>query len=378
MISGQYIKKLAENAGFDLCGITPCKHLAENESYFREWLAKGYGSSLEYLERNLDKRFDVRHLVEGAQTVVVCAVSYKNPLGEGYPPGCRTKIASYARSRDYHPVLKGMLGTMLEALRRQYPGLTGRTFVDTAPLLEKQLAVEAGLGWIGRQSLAAHAPIRLLCPAGRVGTYPAVRPVRCPVRRSPLRPLPELPGQLSDGSHRRAQGDRHEPLHLLSYDRKGVRQRPARPRRMDLRLRSLPELLSPQPKSPHAPLAAFRSPVRPADDFGSGVARNERRGVSPAVRQYTSRTQRTAAHPAKRADKPGKERRVGPAIGRRGRQQTDPKHLRILSAGCSGNLPYAGIEKPKSDRQAHRHRPGLQYKSSGLSRIHPTAPPPSQ
>ena len=153
MISGQYIKKLAENAGFDLCGITPCKHLAENESYFREWLAKGYGSSLEYLERNLDKRFDVRHLVEGAQTVVVCAVSYKNPLGEGYPPGCRTKIASYARSRDYHPVLKRMLGTMLEALRRQYPGLTGRTFVDTAPLLEKQLAVEAGLGWIGRQSL---------------------------------------------------------------------------------------------------------------------------------------------------------------------------------------------------------------------------------
>ena len=153
MISGQYIKKLAENAGFDLCGITPCKHLAENESYFREWLAKGYGSSLEYLERNLDKRFDVRRLVEGAQTVVVCAVRYKNPLGEGYPPGCRTKIASYARNRDYHPVLKGMLGTMLEALRRQYPGLTGRTFVDTAPLLEKQLAVEAGLGWIGRQSL---------------------------------------------------------------------------------------------------------------------------------------------------------------------------------------------------------------------------------
>ena len=107
MISGQYIKKLAENAGFDLCGITPCKHLAENESYFREWLAKGYGSSLEYLERNLDKRFDVRHLVEGAQTVVVCAVSYKNPLGEGYPPGCRTKIASYARSRDYHPSSRG-------------------------------------------------------------------------------------------------------------------------------------------------------------------------------------------------------------------------------------------------------------------------------
>ena len=280
MISGQYIKKLAENAGFDLCGITPCKHLAENESYFREWLAKGYGSSLEYLERNLDKRFDVRHLVEGAQTVVVCAVSYKNPLGEGYPPGCRTKIASYARSRDYHPVLKRMLGTMLEALRRQYPGLTGRTFVDTAPLLEKQLAVEAGLGWIGRQSLLLTPQYGSYVLLGElVLTLPSDQ-YDAPFAGARSRPLPELPGQLSDGSHRRAQGDRHEPLHLLSYDRKGVRQRPARPRRMDLRLRSLPELLSPQPKSPHAPLAAFRSPVRPADDFGSGVARNERRGVS--------------------------------------------------------------------------------------------------
>ena len=367
MISGQYIKKLAENAGFDLCGITPCKHLAENESYFREWLAKGYGSSLEYLERNLDKRFDVRHLVEGAQTVVVCAVSYKNPLGEGYPPGCRTKIASYARSRDYHPVLKRMLGTMLEALRRQYPGLTGRTFVDTAPLLEKHWPskrVWAGSGGNPCCSRPNTAPMS--CWASWY--LPCRRPVRCPVRRSPLRPLPELPGQLSDGSHRRAQGDRHEPLHLLSYDRKGVRQRPARPRRMDLRLRSLPELLFPQPKSPHAPLAAFRSPVRPADDFGSGVARNERRGVSPAVRQYTSRTQRTAAHPAKRADKPGKERRVGPAIGRRGRQQTDTKPLRILSAGCSGNLPYEKTGKPEPDRPAHhRHRPDLRHKGSRSS-----------
>ena len=354
MISGQYIKKLAENAGFDLCGITPCKHLAENESYFREWLAKGYGSSLEYLERNLDKRFDVRHLVEGAQTVVVCAVSYKNPLGEGYPPGCRTKIASYARSRDYHPVLKRMLGTMLEALRRQYPGLTGRTFVDTAPLLEKQLAVEAGLGWIGRQSL-------LLTP--QYGSYVLLGEL-----------VLTLPSDQYDAPFAGARCGRCRncldscPTGAIVAPKVIDTNRPARPRRMDLRLRSLPELLSPQPKSPHAPLAAFRSPVRPADDFGSGVARNERRGVSPAVRQYTSRTQRTAAHPAKRADKPGKERRVGPAIGRRGRQQTDTKPLRILSAGCSGNLPYEKTGKPEPDRPAHhRHRPDLRHKGSRSS-----------
>lgn len=153
MLSNQRIKKLAADEGFDLCGITPCKHLAENEMHFREWLKNGYGSSLDYLGRNLDKRFDARQLIEGAHTVVVCAVSYKNPLGEGYLSECRTKIASYACNRDYHDTIREMLGTLLSALQREYPGLTGRPFVDTAPLLEKQLAVEAGLGWIGRQSL---------------------------------------------------------------------------------------------------------------------------------------------------------------------------------------------------------------------------------
>lgn len=65
----------------------------------------------------------------------------------------RTKVASYACAADYHATLRTMLGGMLDALRAAHPGLGGRAFVDTAPLAEKQLAVEAGLGWIGRQSL---------------------------------------------------------------------------------------------------------------------------------------------------------------------------------------------------------------------------------
>ena len=104
-------------------------------------------------QRNVEKRADPRKLVEGARTAVVCAVSYKNRVGEGYPPGHRTKVASYACAADYHATLRTMLGGMLDALRAAHPGLGGRAFVDTAPLAEKQLAVEAGLGWIGRQSL---------------------------------------------------------------------------------------------------------------------------------------------------------------------------------------------------------------------------------
>ncbi len=152
-LSNQTIKKFAAKHGFDLCGITPAQHLVENEARFKTWLEKGYHSSLGYLERNLDKRFDVRKLIEGTQTVIVCAVSYKNRISEGYPPEFRTRIASYACTRDYHQSVKQMLSVLLESLQREYPGVQGRCFVDTAPLLEKQLAVEAGLGWIGRQSL---------------------------------------------------------------------------------------------------------------------------------------------------------------------------------------------------------------------------------
>lgn len=98
-----------------------CRHFADNEARFRDWLARGYQSSLGYLERNLDKRFDPRRLVEGAETAVVCAVSYKNRFGEGYPDGCRTKIASYACTKDYHTTIRRMLGTLFDALRAEYP-----------------------------------------------------------------------------------------------------------------------------------------------------------------------------------------------------------------------------------------------------------------
>lgn len=153
MISSEFIKDAARRAGFDLCGVVSCRHFAEDEHRLREWLAAGYGAGLHYLERNIDKRFDPSKLVEGAKSVVVCAVNYKSPRSLGYPAECHTKIASYACNRDYHSTIKEMLATLYNTLREVHPTLKSRTFTDSAPLLEKRLAVEAGLGWIGRQSL---------------------------------------------------------------------------------------------------------------------------------------------------------------------------------------------------------------------------------
>ena len=145
--------KVAKMVGFDLFGITPCKHFAINEQAYLDWLSKGYDSTLEYMRRNLDKRFNPSLLVEGAKSVIVCGVSYKSEISRGYASQDRAKIASYACNRDYHKSIKKMLQTLLKELQKIYPSLEGRAFVDTAPLLEKQLAVEAGLGWIGKQSL---------------------------------------------------------------------------------------------------------------------------------------------------------------------------------------------------------------------------------
>ena len=133
MLDHLHIKKLAADAGFDLCGIAPCRHLAENESYFREWLSNGYQSSLDYMERNTEKRFDPRLLVEHARTAVVCAVSYKNRISEGYPPQHRAKVASYACAADYHTTIRTMLTRMLDTLRAAYPGLSGRWPKNNSP-----------------------------------------------------------------------------------------------------------------------------------------------------------------------------------------------------------------------------------------------------
>ena len=153
MFSSVTIKQIATEVGFDLCGIAKCRNFPINESAYKLWLDKGYDSTLHYMRNHMDKRFDVQALVDGAKSVVLCAVSYKSQISGGYGEYDNTRIASYACVDDYHKTLKKMLLSMQKELLQIDSTLQSRTFVDTAPLLEKQYAVEAGLGWIGRQSL---------------------------------------------------------------------------------------------------------------------------------------------------------------------------------------------------------------------------------
>ncbi|MBQ9137600.1 MAG: tRNA epoxyqueuosine(34) reductase QueG [Alistipes sp.] len=153
MLHLSQIKSAAISAGFDLYGVAKCQNLAADRAFLEQWLEAGYGAGLSYLERNIHKRADASLLVEGAKTVVVCAVAYKNRFSGTYPSHCRQKIASYATTVDYHTTIKQMLQQLCTTLKQQCPTLSGRVFTDSAPIFEKRYAVEAGLGWIGRQSL---------------------------------------------------------------------------------------------------------------------------------------------------------------------------------------------------------------------------------
>lgn len=154
MLESSKIKELAHSVGFDLCGVARTATLSSDADFLRQWIAEGKGSSLAYMQRNIDKRCDIGMLVEDARTVIVCGIAYKNRYSDGYESGCYAKVASYALMEDYHTTIKGRL-MQLKRLLEEYYGkeIVGRAFVDSAPVFEKRYAVEAGLGWIGRQSL---------------------------------------------------------------------------------------------------------------------------------------------------------------------------------------------------------------------------------
>ncbi len=153
MLNNCYIKESAISVGFDLVGVTIPKEFEVNRVAIEEWIESGAADPLEYMQRYMDVRFNPANLLEGTRSIVVCALNYKNDFSINQKKSTLPKIASYALATDYHKVIRKLLKGLLKELQKVEPSLKGRCCVDTAPLLEKQLAVEAGLGWIGRQSL---------------------------------------------------------------------------------------------------------------------------------------------------------------------------------------------------------------------------------
>ncbi len=146
------IKAEALSLGFSVCGVARAGLVPDEVCrHYDKWLEKNYHGSMSYLERNKELRRDPRKLVEGTRSIIMVAMNYypKVKREEGSP-----KIAYYAYGRDYHKVVKKRLDKLLKFVQEYIDkGAEGRSFADSAPIMERYWAVQAGLGWIGKNGL---------------------------------------------------------------------------------------------------------------------------------------------------------------------------------------------------------------------------------
>ena len=146
----ELIKNEAKRLGFLSCGISKADFLEEEAPRLEQWLKKNMHGEMQYMENHFDKRLDPTKLVEDSKSVVSLLLNYfpsKEPHDKTAP-----KISKYAYGTDYHFVIKEKLKQLLEFIYQEIGEVSGRAFVDSAPVLDKAWAAKSGLGWIGKNS----------------------------------------------------------------------------------------------------------------------------------------------------------------------------------------------------------------------------------
>jgi len=145
------IREEALGLGFMACGFAKARYLEEEAPRLEQWLSNNYQGEMAWLANHFDKRLDPTKLVPGAKTVVSLLYNYypEEQQHDSEAP----KIAKYAYGEDYHFVLKRKLKDLLAFIQTEIGEVDGRVFVDSAPVMERKWAQEAGLGWRGKNTL---------------------------------------------------------------------------------------------------------------------------------------------------------------------------------------------------------------------------------
>ena len=150
------IKDKAHELGFDLCGIVQSRPLKERETVLKSWCSEGMNADMSYLFKDVEKRINPDFLVPGAKSLIVTGLGYYSDKRQKEPgvPIYRGLLMVI----DYHTVIKRKLDKLMSLIKSVRPETSGRSFVDSAPLLEKAWA-EAGLGWQGKHSIVINKKI---------------------------------------------------------------------------------------------------------------------------------------------------------------------------------------------------------------------------
>lgn len=143
------IKSEATRLGFLSCGISKAGFLEEEAPRLEAWLKNGMHGQMQYMEQYFDKRLDPTLLVDDSKSVISLLLNY-------YPPELQNpdsyKISKYAYGKDYHNVIKKKVKKLLNFIKAEIGEVSGRAFVDFAPVMDKAWAAKSGLGWIGKNS----------------------------------------------------------------------------------------------------------------------------------------------------------------------------------------------------------------------------------
>lgn len=149
--TGADVVARCESLGFAIAGAVDARR-TEFEDALRTWLGEGGHATMSWLANNTELRVDPSNMVEGAQSILLVADMYAKRAHDETPPG-HARVAKYARGDDYHRVMKSRLHTLCDELTEAHQGETFRAFVDTAPVLEREHAARAGIGWPGKHTL---------------------------------------------------------------------------------------------------------------------------------------------------------------------------------------------------------------------------------
>ncbi|MFM2228970.1 MAG: Epoxyqueuosine reductase [Bacteroidota bacterium] len=143
------IKAEAKRLGFLSCGISKAGFLEAEAPRLEKWLKNGFHGEMHYMENHFDKRLDPTLLVEDAKSVISLLLNY-------YPEQTQNpdsyQISKYAYGQDYHFVIKDRLKELLFFIQNEIGEVSGRAFVDSAPVLDKAWAAKSGLGWVGKNA----------------------------------------------------------------------------------------------------------------------------------------------------------------------------------------------------------------------------------
>lgn len=152
-----FIRSKSRELAFDVTGIAPAGKLSGQQEIFSGWLKNGMNGRMAFLECNISGRFDPSLLFPGSVSVIVTGLRYGDDVkqgGDGIPV-----LSRYAYGKDYHEVISGKLKVILHSLIERDPSIAGMVCVDSSSIHEKSWAVEAGIGWQGRNSLVINERI---------------------------------------------------------------------------------------------------------------------------------------------------------------------------------------------------------------------------